>query len=86
MEFQLPPDLVERLIIHERAFNAALVSLKATIDEMYSDAGDVPLNPASVIRAAVSAPEGASGLSALVLPGGQLGEVAYRRGAEARFK
>jgi putative intracellular protease/amidase len=86
MELKLPPALVEALIAREREFNAALVSLTATINWMYSDAGDVPLNAASVIRAAVSAPEGASGLSALVLPGGQLGEVAYRRGAEARFK
>jgi putative intracellular protease/amidase len=86
MELKLPPALVEALITRERAFNAALVSLTATIDGMYSDAGDVPLNAARVATPAVSAPEGASGLSALVLPGGQQGEVAYRRGAEARFK
>jgi hypothetical protein len=64
MELQLPPALVDALIIRERAFNAALVSLNATIDAMYSDAGDVPLNAARVATPAVSAPEGASGLSA----------------------
>jgi hypothetical protein len=86
MDLKLPPALVEAVIVREREFNAALVSLAATIDSMYSDAGDAPLNPASVIRAAVNAPEGVSGLSALALPGGQLGEVASRSGAEARFK
>jgi hypothetical protein len=48
MELKLPP----------------VVSLTATINGMYSDAGDIPLNPAGVIRAAESAPEGVSGLSA----------------------
>jgi hypothetical protein len=64
MELQLPPALVEALIVRERAFNAALVSLTATIDGMFdSGAGDLaprpkarPLGPA--------APESVSGLSA----------------------
>jgi hypothetical protein len=64
MELKLPPALVEALIAREREFNAALVSLTATIDAMYSDAGDVPLNSARVATPAVSAPEGVSGLSA----------------------
>jgi hypothetical protein len=64
MELKLPPALVEALIAREREFNAALVSLTATIDGMYSDAGDIPLNPARVATPAVSAPEGVSGLSA----------------------
>jgi hypothetical protein len=31
MELKLPPALIERLIVREREFNAALVSLTATI-------------------------------------------------------
>jgi hypothetical protein len=64
MELRLPPALVEALIAREREFNAALVSLTATIDGMFdSGAGDLaprpqarPLGPA--------APERVSGLSA----------------------
>jgi hypothetical protein len=37
MKLDLPPALVESLIIRERAFNAALVSLVATIDGMWDE-------------------------------------------------
>jgi hypothetical protein len=37
MKLDLPPALVESLIIRERAFNAALVSLAATIEGMWDE-------------------------------------------------
>jgi hypothetical protein len=50
MKLDLPPALVESLIIRERAFNAALVSLAATIDGMWDEhrpaVGDVVYPPA----------------------------------------
>jgi hypothetical protein len=45
MELKIPPALVEALIVREREFNAALVSLTATIDAVYSDAGDYTPKP-----------------------------------------
>jgi hypothetical protein len=63
MELTLPPALVEALIVRERAFNAALVSLTATIDGMFdSGAGDLAPRPGCAVL--TDAPEKVSGLSA----------------------
>jgi hypothetical protein len=64
MELQLPPALIEALIAREREFNAALVSLTATIDGMFdSGAGDLAPRP-QARPPGPAAPERVSGLSA----------------------
>jgi hypothetical protein len=64
MELKLPPALVEALIAREREFNAALVSLTATIDGMFDDSGAGDLAPRPGCAVLTDAPERVSGLSA----------------------